>query len=101
MLEVLRRSSVVLFRASSIAAFAFGFCAFVCYPRPWCSHWSPEKRIAVFASDLSGVAAMASLTVFLVVLFLYGMFELPIPRVRRCFYLNLATIFLNALIPRT
>ena len=98
MLEVLRRSSVVLFRASAVAAFLLGLFAFVSHPGG--SHWSPEKIISVVASDLSLETAIASLTVLLVVLFLYGMFERPIPQVRPYFYLNLATVFLNVLIPR-
>lgn len=82
-------------RAMSIAAFLFTVIAFAYYPRPWGSHWSPEKRLAFAAIELGSIPAMFSLLLCLRAWYLSAGREVPDSHVLTwCVWLNLATLFI-------
>ena len=60
-LTLLAGFSRILSRASAVGCFVVTSCGFVFYPRPWCSHWSLQKRITFEIIVLGGYMAFASL----------------------------------------
>src|SRR5262245_17995766 len=91
----------ILARGSAVAAFLFTLFAFSQYPRPWGSHWSPEKRIAVHAIDMGGETAAISLMLCVVAAYV-GTFwadGLHSRLLRLPVYLNLSSLALNVLTP--
>jgi len=94
----------IIARASAIAAFAVTLVGFVVYPRPWGSHWSPEKIIAVKTIDLGTTAALISL-VFCIAVNLVDVILLRWPKgaagLRIAVYLDLASLTMAVMTPAT
>jgi hypothetical protein len=60
-LELPAEWSRTLARASSVAVFLVTGIGFAYYPRPWCSHWSPQKTLSVEIVSTGAGFAMLSL----------------------------------------
>jgi len=90
--------SQTLARASSLPAFLVTAIGFAIYPRPWCSHWSPEKILSVEVINVGAVATMLSLTCCFVANALAT--NLPASKVRSlrlAFLLNVASVSMSVL----
>jgi len=95
----IRCAVVTLARAGSVAAFTVTLAGFVAYPRPWCSNWSPQKRIAVEVIDVGGGAALLAFVLFIVAWALTSP-RGPLPRrLGWCMWLDIASFAMFLMTP--
>ena len=97
-------AAMIIGRGSAIAAFVVTLVGFALYPRPWGSHWSPEKIIAFQTISLGSFVAFASFVFcFGAVLFagLSNGWSQDSKALRTAMLLNLASFAMAIMTPRS